>query len=109
MRRVLVPFDVLLDWLPENPRGCSFVNAFAELPEPDHPAHQVIVEEKEWLRAVFRTLLAEAGVTESETLSLQLLSLHEGAIVSYATTDEQAAPTSARAAARALVEQRLNT
>ena len=109
VRRVLVPFDVLLDWLPENPRGCSFVNAFAELPEPDHPAHQVIVDEKKWLRALFRTLLEEAGATETETLSLQLLSLHEGAIVSYATTDEPTAPTSARSAARALIQQRLDT
>lgn len=105
--RVLVPFDVLPDWLASNTRGCSFVNAFAELPDPDHPGRRLVVAEKKWLRALFRDQLADAGATDIETLATQLLSLHEGAIVSYAITDDRTAATAARAAAETLVSSAL--
>ncbi|MGH3662356.1 MAG: TetR/AcrR family transcriptional regulator [Micromonosporaceae bacterium] len=103
VQRVLTPFDVLPEWLSESHRGCSFVNAFAELPEPDHPGRQVIVSEKKWLRDLFHHLLGEAGVTRREELAVQLLSLHEGAIVSYSIADEPDAASTARAAAEALI------
>lgn len=106
-RRVLVPFDVLPVWLADSYRGCSFVNAFAELPEPDHPGRRVVVAEKTWLRDLFRELLAEAGAREPDVLAVQLLSLHEGAIVSFAMVGEAAAAASARAAAEALVARAL--
>ncbi|SDX06344.1 transcriptional regulator, TetR family [Saccharopolyspora shandongensis] len=107
VRRALVPFDVLPEWLPQSSRGCSFVNAFAELPEPDHPGRQLIVAEKQWLRDLFRNLLAEAGAKNPEDLAVQLLSLHEGAIVSYSIAGESAAASITRAAAEALVRQAL--
>ncbi|MEV0087574.1 MULTISPECIES: TetR/AcrR family transcriptional regulator [Saccharopolyspora] len=107
VRRALVPFDVLPEWLPQSSRGCSFVNAFAELPEPDHPGRQLIVAEKQWLRDLFRDLLAEAGAKNPEDLAVQLLSLHEGAIVSYSIAGESSAASITRAAAEALVRQAL--
>ncbi|RKN41792.1 TetR/AcrR family transcriptional regulator [Streptomyces hoynatensis] len=103
VRRVLVPFDVLPEWLSESDRGCSFINAFAELPEPDHPGRQVIVAEKKWLRSLFYELLVEAGATRPDDLAVQLLSLHEGAVVSSAIAEESAAAGAARSAARSLV------
>ncbi|MHA6796754.1 TetR/AcrR family transcriptional regulator [Pseudonocardia bannensis] len=103
VRRVLVPFDVLPEWLAPSSRGCSFVNAFAELPEPEHPGRQVVVAGKKWLRDLFRELLAEAGIADPDALAVQLLSLHEGAIVCYSMADEANAAASARAAAEALV------
>lgn len=101
--RVLSPFDVLPEWLAPSSRGCSFVNAFAELPEHDHPGRQLIVAEKTWLRALFRRLLGEAGASDPDTLAAQLLSLHEGAIISYSIADEATAASTARAAAEILV------
>ncbi len=103
VRRVLVPFEVLPEWLVQSDRGCSFINAFAELPEPDHPGRQVVVAEKKWLRALFHELLAEAGATRPDELAVQLLTLHEGAIVSNAIAEEHGAATLAHAAARTLV------
>lgn len=100
--RALAPFDVLRDWLTPDSRGCSFVNAFAELPEPDHPGHQLIVAEKTWLRELFRRLLDEAGAPAADTLAIQLLSLHEGAIISHAIAGETAAAETARTAAEIL-------
>jgi AcrR family transcriptional regulator len=103
--RVLAPFDVLPDWLTPNSRGCSFINAFAELPDPSHPAHQIIVAEKTWLRDLFRDQLAEAGLAEPDTLAGQLLALHEGAIVSYSIAGETTAAATTRAAAETLIDQ----
>jgi AcrR family transcriptional regulator len=104
--RVLVPFDVLADWLAPRTRGCSFINAFAELPSPDHPGRRIVTAAKAWLRDLFRDLLTEAGAAtgnDVETLATQLLSLHEGAIVSYAITNDTSAVVATRTAARILV------
>lgn len=106
--RVLVPFDVLPEWLGPHSRGCSFVNAFAELPEPEHPGRHVIEAEKRWLRDLFRELLAEAGARDPDELAVQLLTLHEGAIVSYSIVGEVHAAASARAAAETLLTDQLH-
>jgi AcrR family transcriptional regulator len=107
--RVLAPFDVLPDWLLECTRGCSFINAFAELPDVDHPGRRVIVAEKTWLLEQFRTTLAEAGIEQPDQLAVQLLSLHEGAIVAFSIAAAGGAAGAARAAAQALVKLELNT
>ncbi|MFD4401930.1 TetR/AcrR family transcriptional regulator [Nocardia sp. NPDC058499] len=102
VERVLTPFHVLPEWLPDNTRGCSFINAYAELPEPDHPGRQVIVAEKTWLYELFDQLLAEAGAADHETVAVQLLSLHEGAIISYSITERRDAAAAVHAAAEQL-------
>ncbi|MGH3964314.1 MAG: TetR/AcrR family transcriptional regulator [Pseudonocardiaceae bacterium] len=107
VQRALAPFDVLAEWIAPSSRGCSFVNAFAELPEPEHRGRQVVVAEKKWLRALFRELLVDAGANDPDDLAVQLLSLHEGAIVCCSIADEANAAASARAAAEALVNQSL--
>ncbi|WP_067436127.1 TetR/AcrR family transcriptional regulator [Nocardioides jensenii] len=107
--RILAPFDVLPLWLDECTRGCSFINAFGELHDGDHPGRDVIVEEKTWLLDHFRTSLTQAGIVEPEPLAVQLLSLHEGAIVAYSITSAAGAAEAAHAAARSLVELALTS
>jgi AcrR family transcriptional regulator len=105
VRRVLAPFDALAGWLTEGgDRGCAFVNAFAELDDAGHPGRTVIDDDKRWLRALFVRELERAGVADVEDLALQLLVLHEGALVASSVAAEPAAPRSARAAAEVLVE-----
>ncbi|MGH3981978.1 MAG: TetR/AcrR family transcriptional regulator [Pseudonocardiaceae bacterium] len=103
VQRALVPFDVLFEWLAPSSRGCSFVNAFAELPEPEHPGRQAVVAEKKWLRSLFHELLTEAGVKDPDELAVQLLSLHEGAIVCYSMAGEANVAATVQAAAEALI------
>ncbi|MDD7941939.1 TetR family transcriptional regulator [Actinomycetospora lutea] len=106
VRRALAPFAVLEDWVAEGTsRGCAFVNAFAELDDPDHPARPVIDDEKRWLRALFATELARAGLADPDGLALQLLVLHEGALVTHAVAAAPGAPAAAWAAARSLVDR----
>lgn len=61
-------------------RGCAFINASAELPA-GHPGWQVIAEHKQEVRDTLRSLVAQLGVAEPESLANQLFLLAEGAIV----------------------------
>ncbi|MDN3055526.1 helix-turn-helix domain containing protein [Streptomyces sp. SRF1] len=82
--RVLATFDALAAWMRrENPRGCGFVNAAAELPDAGHPARQVIADQKRWLRGYLRRLCEDADVAAPDELADELLLLHEGATVLY--------------------------
>ncbi|MFH9569308.1 TetR/AcrR family transcriptional regulator [Streptomyces sp. NPDC017454] len=98
---VIAPFHALRTWSENNTRGCAFINALAELPDPSHPAHRIAADQKLWLRDLFEELATAAGCSEPTTLATQLLVLHEGALAAQplaldtlpATTD----------AARALV------
>ncbi|MDX3231019.1 helix-turn-helix domain-containing protein [Streptomyces sp. ME19-01-6] len=102
--RILATFDALAAWMRrENSRGCGFVNAAAELPDPGHPARQVIADQKRWLRGYLRQLCEEAGVAGPDELADELLLLHEGATVLYSLS-VVAAPVeiSRRLALRAL-------
>jgi AcrR family transcriptional regulator len=99
--RVLAPFDVLEEWVAD--RGCAFVNAFAELDDPDHPGRVPIDQEKRWLRQLFATELERAGVEDPDGPALQLLLLHEGALVTRAVVAEPAAVRAARTAAAVLL------
>lgn len=82
--RLLSTFDALEGWIErENPRGCGFVNAAAENPDPGHPAHAMAVEQKKWLREYFAKLAEEAGAENPADLAERLVILHEGATVAH--------------------------
>jgi AcrR family transcriptional regulator len=82
--RILSTFDALAEWMErENPRGCGFVNAAAELPHADHPARVVVMEQKMWMRGYLAELAAEGGADNPEDLAERLVILHEGASVAY--------------------------
>jgi AcrR family transcriptional regulator len=104
VRRALAPFAVLEGWVDDASRGCAFVNAFAELDRTDHPGRPVIDDEKRWLRELFARELGSAGVADPDGLALQLLVVHEGALVTHAVAAEPTAPRAASAIARQLVE-----
>jgi AcrR family transcriptional regulator len=71
----LLVFDALQEWMGDQPRGCAFVNAYAELGDTDHPAVPVIRAEKAWMRTLFDTL---AGDTD---LGAHVHLIYEGTLV----------------------------
>ncbi|WBB50484.1 TetR/AcrR family transcriptional regulator [Verrucosispora sp. WMMA2044] len=77
---VTAPFAALRTWGRTNTRGCAFVNALAELPDPAHPAHRVAADQKHWLLDLFRELATAAGCAHPAPLATRLLVLHEGAL-----------------------------
>jgi AcrR family transcriptional regulator len=104
--KALATFDVLDAWMRrENPRGCGFVNAAAELPDPSHPARKVIAEQKHWLREYLRELAVEAGAEDAGALADELLLLHEGATVLNGLAVVEDAVAAARAMAAAAMER----
>lgn len=80
-------------------RGCAFIRASAELSRVQG-GRSVCDESREWLRALFEDLAAQAGVKDAATLARQLVILYEGAAVSG---DALAAGTAAQAARDAAV------
>lgn len=77
---VTAPFRALATWSATSTRGCAFVNALAELPDPAHPGHQVALDEKAWLLDLLERLAAAAGCAGPRGLAVRLLVLHEGAL-----------------------------
>ncbi|WP_026252767.1 TetR/AcrR family transcriptional regulator [Streptomyces sp. PsTaAH-124] len=63
-------------------RGCGFINAAAEYPDPDHPVRSCVAEHREWFRGVLREAAREAGHREPDRLARTLVLLRDGAMVS---------------------------
>nr|WP_308416595.1 TetR/AcrR family transcriptional regulator [Streptomyces sp. AJS327] len=98
---VTAPFEALRSWSAANPRGCAFLNALAELPDPAHPAHRVAAGQKLWLRDLFEELATAADHPRPDELATRLLVLHEGAVATQPLALDTLAATTALA--RALV------
>ncbi|MFI7615878.1 TetR/AcrR family transcriptional regulator [Nonomuraea terrae] len=62
-------------------KGCSMINAYAEISDPRHPAHAVIVGQKRWMLTLFTDLAEAAGVAEPRLVADRIMLLHEGALV----------------------------
>ena len=80
MSAVTAPFVALRAWTGSNARGCAFINALAELPDQNHPAHRIAADQKQWLLHRFEELAATAGCAAPCSLAKRLLVLHEGAL-----------------------------
>jgi AcrR family transcriptional regulator len=63
-------------------RGCPFLMALAEFPDPAHPAHATAVRTKAEVRDRLRAVAGELGGADPDTVADQLLLVMEGV---YAT------------------------
>ncbi len=98
--------DALETWLEQGTRGCGFINAYAELSTQSDAATRVVRDEKEWIRQLYASLLAEEGFATPESLGRRLALLHEGAIVQLTAGGSPEALDDARDATRSLLDQR---
>lgn len=89
-------------------KGCAMINAHAEISDPGHPAHAVIVGEKAWQRDLFREVARRAGVVEPDALAADLMLLHEGALVVGGMGVDRRALDRARATAVRLLRAALS-
>ena len=85
-------------------RGCAFVNAVAELKNPQHAANALALQFKDLRRQWFRGLLERGGAADSDGLSLQLLLLVDGAIAAALVRNDPTVARAARDAARVLLQ-----
>lgn len=104
-QRLLLVFDALEEWIvTEEPRGCAFINAQAELPDATHPGREVIREQKQWMLDYLRTLAREARVRNPRKLATSLLVLLEGATVTASLGLVPGAVGNAKEVAKQLIE-----
>jgi AcrR family transcriptional regulator len=85
-------------------RGCPFVNAVAELKEPDHAANRIALAFKDQRRAWFGDLLRRLAVADPETLATQLMLLVDGAIAAAVVRGDPTMACAAREAAAVLLK-----
>ncbi|MFJ8193624.1 TetR/AcrR family transcriptional regulator [Streptomyces sp. NPDC096094] len=91
--RVLAVFEASRAWAAEyGAKGCSMINAHAEISDPAHPAYPVITGQKRWMLDLFARLAREAGAAGGgdaaggagvDRLARTLMLLHEGALVTH--------------------------
>lgn len=100
-RALKVVYDHATTWATEAPRGCAFVNAWAEIGHSDHEAADVIRAEKEWMASLF-THIADSDGPTGRILHL----LYEGAQVTASIHNDAAILSDALAASQELLAQR---
>ncbi|WP_410632968.1 TetR/AcrR family transcriptional regulator [Amycolatopsis sp. cmx-4-83] len=68
-------------------RGCAFLNAAAEYPDPAHPVHQAVLTHREWFLETVTELLAATGETAPEPAARHFVLLRDGAMAAGCLTD----------------------
>ncbi|MDR5701879.1 TetR/AcrR family transcriptional regulator [Agromyces aerolatus] len=102
--RILLVFDAAEDWMTaRGSRGCSAINARAEVPDPEHPIAVEVSRQKAGLLEVLHSLATEAGVADAGQLARMLLLVLDGAFASTGVQTMASPFSTARAAAAILV------
>lgn len=84
-------------------RGCPFINAAAEYPDPG-PVRDLIADHREWFRATLEQLAVAAGLDEPAEAAASLVLLRDAALVGgYLDGEARVAPAFARTA-RGVIE-----
>ena len=102
--RVLVYFDAYFD-LPDDEgfRGCAFINAAAEIPDPDSQALEFLRASKERVRREVGALVHEAAIPDADAVATTLALVLEGAIALSGVFHDRQGVEAAKAAARTLL------
>lgn len=103
-QQLLAMFDVVADEISAGGyRGCRFVNAAAELPDPAHPARAVASAHKAAVLALIARRVGQLRTSQPDLLARQLKVLLEGAITTALVDPSPQAARDARLAAAALL------
>ncbi|MEU4313886.1 TetR/AcrR family transcriptional regulator [Nocardia sp. NPDC024068] len=68
-------------------RGCAFLNAVAEYPDPDHPVHKTVLAHRKWFAATITEILADIDATDPEPAARHFVMLRDGAMAAGCLTD----------------------
>jgi AcrR family transcriptional regulator len=104
IRRIDATFTVLAEGCQAAGfRGCPFIRAAAEYPDPAHPARQVVATYRRWVRALFRAAATQGMLRHADALADQLTLLYDSALVGSQLAGDATPAARAREAARTLV------
>nr|WP_225956254.1 TetR/AcrR family transcriptional regulator [Amycolatopsis lexingtonensis] len=68
-------------------RGCAFLNAAAEYPDPAHPVHQAVLAHRQWFLETVTELLAATGESAPGPAARHFVLLRDGAMAAGCLTD----------------------
>ncbi|AHH17030.1 transcriptional regulator, TetR family [Nocardia nova SH22a] len=68
-------------------RGCAFLNAAAEYPDPAHPVHRAVLEHRQWFLATMTELFESTGEIDAEPAARHFVMLRDGAMAAGCLTD----------------------
>ncbi|MBT0993439.1 TetR/AcrR family transcriptional regulator [Cellulomonas sp. DKR-3] len=75
-------------------RGCPFINAAAEYPDPTSAVRVAVLEHRAWLEGAVRTAFARSGHPDAAGAARHWMALRDGAMVAAYLTDPQVARAS---------------
>ncbi|GAA0566650.1 TetR family transcriptional regulator [Paractinoplanes ferrugineus] len=61
-------------------RGCAFLNAVAEYPDPAHPVHQAVLTHRQWFLDTVRELMTRIDEHKAEPAAQHFVMLRDGAM-----------------------------
>ena len=61
-------------------RGCAFLNAVAEYPDPANPVHQAVLAHRAWFLDTVHTLMRNVEETKAEAAAQHFVMLRDGAM-----------------------------
>lgn len=88
-------------------RGCPFLNAAVEFPDPDHPAHIKLLNIQRSFWSQVQELASEGGAQQPEELTVQLRMLYDGYVMKSYLDKSASDPEYFRKAAELLLEKQL--
>ncbi|MDX3072900.1 TetR/AcrR family transcriptional regulator [Streptomyces sp. NPDC088354] len=101
----------VFSWPPPDPsaplRGCPFLNAAVEVPDPDHPVHRLAATYKTEFARRLAGLAGRAGARDPETLGEQLALLYDGAVARGTALNTVGSGAVARSIAASLLDAAL--
>jgi AcrR family transcriptional regulator len=104
-QRLLAVFDWVEGWFgSEDFRGCAFIRALSEYPDPTHPIHQTAWGHKEAVLVALTQLCTQADAKNPSELANTLSLLIDGAIVAAHATRTTTPAVEARATAASLLK-----
>ena len=104
-QRLLAVFDWHEAWFgTEDFKGCIFIRAVSEYPDPVHPIHQTAWRHKIAVKTLLADLATASGARDPDAFAETLSLLIDGAIVTAHATQSTSPAVSARATAAALLQ-----
>jgi hypothetical protein len=85
-----VAADIAADIQRPGFRGCAFLNAAAEYPDPAHPVHQRVLAHRQWFLDAVTELFRQVGDATAEAAGRHFVMLRDGAMVAGCLTDPAA-------------------
>lgn len=84
-------------------RGCAFINAAAEYPDPHDPVRRAVDAHRGWMVDLFAGIAERAGAGDVRSVANQLMLLRDGAMVNGYLGDAEAVAGSLDAAFAAVI------